>query len=69
MRGGQAGIGMKKHARSGIRNGNGKSPRFKHWLKRELNKIEIKGRAKINKPANSLHDLLNRINGRKKSPE
>lgn len=55
MHKGNSGMGMHKHGVSGK---PGKSPRFKHWLKREVEKGAIKRRGAIRNPKSSVKELF-----------
>ena len=52
------GIGSRKHGRSG---NVGHSPRFKHAMKREAEKTEIKDHSRIKDPSSSVNELMSKI--------
>jgi len=53
---GQSGIGMKKHKRSGYKNGAGKSPKLRHSIKREAEQDERKSKPPL--PYRSVKEAL-----------
>lgn len=55
MRGGEKGMGMKKHARSGR---SPKSPKMRAALKREAERNEVKDRSRIADPKGAVSDLF-----------
>lgn len=63
MNKGNDGMGMRKHGRSGWKNGSGKSPRLRFHMKMEAEKNERKDRSKIRNPKKSVAELLD-SNGR-----
>jgi len=45
MERGNGGMGMHKHGICGVRQGSGKSPKFRHYMKREAEKYEAKSKS------------------------
>lgn len=58
---GKKSMGMKKHGKSGFKNGAGKSPKFRANQKREAEKNEIKSKPPL--PYSSVSDLMNNKKG------
>lgn len=58
MQEGRGGMGMRKHGKSGWKNGSGKSPRFRHQMKLQAERNEIKDRSGIKNPKKSVSELL-----------
>lgn len=55
MQQGRGGMGSHKH---GISGRAGKSPAFRHWIKREAEKLIRKGRHAIERPYSSVYEAL-----------
>ena len=51
----RGGMGSRKHGKHGI---SGKSPRFRHAMKREAEKNERKQRSRIRDPKSSVRELF-----------